>query len=127
VGLFRSLLRGLAVSRAQRGEQVQGRVEPRLLEAARRAVEALQRVSIPGYDVDIVSGGLVKRVRVSRDLGRIAVYIDYTGSDPGCNFCRFISRAAWRRILEEIREVLRSQGYREVVVVDAATGLPIEG
>ncbi len=127
MGLLRSLLRGLAVSRARRGETVSGRVEPRLLEAARRAVEALQKISIPGYDVDIVSGGLVKRVRVSRDLQRIAVYIDYTGSDPGCNFCRFISRTAWRRILDDIREALHSQGYQEVIVVDAATGLPVEG
>ena len=119
-----SLLRGLAVSRAQGRERAEG--DPRLVEAARRAVEALQGVEIPGYDVDIVSGGLLKRVRVSRDLSRIAVYIDYTGSDPGCNFCRFISRAAWKKIVEEIKSRLEPQGFREVIVVDYATGLPVE-
>lgn len=125
MGLLGSLLRGLAMRRPGSGVAVE-RLSPQAAEAIRRAEAALSRVVIPGYDVDIVSGGLVRRIRVSHDGSRVLVALDYTGSDPGCNFCRFISRTAWRKIVEETRRALSEAGFSEVIVVDHATGLPIE-
>jgi hypothetical protein len=76
--------------------------------------------------VDLVTAGLVKRIRVSRDGRSVAIFIDYTGSDPSCFFCRFISRTLWARILEKAREQLRVEGFAEVEFYDYATGLRIE-
>lgn len=118
MGLLGSLLRGLAVRRPG------ATAEPRgpLHEAARRAEAALRGVILPGYDVDIVSAGLVERIRVSYDGSAVMVFLGYKKSDPGCSFCRFISAAAWAKIVESSLHRLRGAGFRHVVLVDADTG-----
>ncbi len=117
VGLLGSLLRGLAVRRpgtAGTGAPVH--------EAALRAEEALRGVELPGYDIDIVSAGLVERIRVSHSGEAVMVFLGYKKSDPGCSFCRFISAAAWAKIVEASLEALRRAGFRRVILVDADTG-----
>ena len=86
------------------------------------AVRALSGVIVPGYDVDIVSSGVVTRVRVSMDGSRVAVYIDYYGRNPGCSFCKFISETLWNKIFREIEESLKREGFREVYILEAYTG-----
>ncbi len=84
--------------------------------------EALRRVEVPGFDVDVVSSGLVRRVRVSRDSTRLAVFVDFAGSDPGCGFCKFINHALMSAVARRIREALLGLGFEEVLVVDETTG-----
>ncbi len=89
------------------------------------ALEALSKVEVPGYDVDIVSSGVVARVRVSFDGSKIAVYLDYTGSNPGCSFCRFLNDRVWSKILSDAKRRLEEAGFTEVYLLDAVTGSPI--
>ncbi len=98
---------------------------PFLRSRAEKALRALSQVIVPGYDVDLVSSGVVTRVRVGFDGDAIVVFLDYYGSNPGCSFCRFINDTLWRRILGSAREALAGEGFREVVFVDSLTGNPI--
>ena len=93
------------------------------LEAAERA---LSKVRVPGYDVDLVSGGVVVKMRVSLDGSKLVVYLDYYGRNPGCSFCRFISDTLWAKIIGEARSRLAEEGFREVYFLDAYTGASIE-
>ena len=97
-----------------------------LVKLARRAEEVLSTVEVPGFDVDLVTSGAVKRIRVSRDGGAVAVFIDFTGSDPSCYFCKFINWTLWKRILRDAEARLREAGFREVEFYDYATMARIE-
>ncbi len=97
------------------------RVKKRIADAE----AALRRVKVPGYDVDVVSSGVVVKFRVSMDGARIIVFVDYSGSNPGCSFCRFLNDTLWRRILSGIREALEGAGFREVYIIDWARGSPV--
>lgn len=97
-----------------------------LIEMAKKAEEALSEVEVPGFDVDLVSTGAVKRIRVSRDGSSVAVFIDLSGSDPSCYYCKFINWNLWQSILSAAEEKLRSAGFKEVVFIDWATGARIE-
>lgn len=85
----------------------------------------LSRVEVPGFDVDVVSSGLVKKIRISRDGAGIAVYLDFLGSDPGCGFCKFINHTLIATVAGRIKEALKSLGFTDVFVVDAVTGAEI--
>lgn len=89
------------------------------------AISALSKVIVPGYDVDIVSSGVVTRMRVGYDGSRIIVYLDYTGSNPGCSFCRFLNDRIWNKIIEDARGRLLEAGFKDSVFLDAVTGTPI--
>lgn len=107
--------------------QAAGAATAHLLEKARAAERVLAAVEVPGFDVDLLSSGAVKRIRVSRDGGSVAVFIDFTGSDPSCYFCKFINWSLWRRILRDAADKLKVEaGFREVVFFDWATGAKIE-
>ncbi|MCX8185457.1 MAG: hypothetical protein RMI56_03210 [Sulfolobales archaeon] len=86
---------------------------------------ALSKTEVPGFDIDVVSAGLVSRVRISRDGSRIAVFIDFTGSDPSCGFCKFINHTLMKTVVERIKESLHGSGFKEVSVVDASTGVEL--
>ena len=92
----------------------------------RAAEETLRGVLIPGYDVDLVSSGVVKLLRISFDGKRLAVFLDYTGSDPSCVFCRFINVQLWARILREARYKLSELGFDDVIFYDWSTGAKLE-
>lgn len=87
-----------------------------------RVWRTLRRVEVPGFDMDVVSSGLVRKVRVSRDGSRIAVYVDFLGSDPVCPFCKFVNHTLMGVVASKIRSSLRDLGFTEVLVVDASTG-----
>ncbi|MET1128573.1 MAG: iron-sulfur cluster assembly protein [Thermoproteota archaeon] len=125
MGLLSAILRGLAVRRP--GGESQSQVPPELEGRVREAEAALSSVELPGYDIDIVSAGLVRRIRISRDGRRVAVFVDYELSDPGCSFCRFISSVAWSKILREARRRLEAAGFEDVVFIDSASGAIVEG
>lgn len=128
VGRRRLLRRIISRLRAGR-EGSEGGVSIVALESVRRRIAeaeaALRRVKVPGYDVDVVSSGVVVKFRVSMDGERIMVFVDYSGSNPGCSFCRFLNDALWRRLLAEIRGALEEAGFREVYIADWARGSPI--
>ncbi len=87
-----------------------------------RVWEALGKVEVPGFDIDVVSSGLVRRVRVSTDGTRVAVFVDFIGSDPGCGFCKLINHVLMSTVVQRIKDSLRGLGFAEVLVVDELTG-----
>lgn len=125
IRLFRRIASRLRAGRGGGGHRV-SIVAP---ESVRRRIEeaeaALRRVRVPGYDVDVISSGVVVKFRVSMDGERIMVFVDYSGSNPGCSFCRFLNDTLWRKILTEIREALKGVGFKEVYIVDWSRGSPV--
>lgn len=92
---------------------------------AREAGEALREVKVPGFDVNVIDSGAVTKVTVSRDGSAVAVFINLTGSDPSCNFCRMINWAIWSKILLAVEDKLRTIGFKEVYFFDARTGFEV--
>ncbi len=92
----------------------------------KRAEAELMKVIIPGYDYDLVTSGALKRLRLSYDKTTLYVVIDYSGSDPGCNFCRFINWQVWKKILEDAETRLKTAGFDRVVFIDWSTNAVIE-
>jgi hypothetical protein len=50
------------------------------------------------------------------------VFVGYRKSDQGCSFYRFISQAAWAKIVEASVERLREAGFTRIIIVDADLG-----
>ena len=96
------------------------------IELLKKAETVLMDVVIPGYDYDLVTSGALKRLRLSYDKSTLYVVIDYSGSDPGCNFCRFINWQVWRRILEDAESRLKRAGFNRIVFIDWSTNAVIE-
>lgn len=93
------------------------------LDKLAKAVErVLREVEVPGFDIDVVSSGVVRSFRLSKDGKGVAVLVDFLGSDPKCGFCRFINHTLWSTIVRRIKEALRAAGFEKVSVVDARTG-----
>jgi metal-sulfur cluster biosynthetic enzyme len=124
--LMRSFKGQIERLEAARSAKAQQSLPAGLIEKARLVEEILSEVEVPGFDVDLMSSGAVKRIRVSRDGSAVAVFIDLSGSDPSCYYCKFINWNLWQSILRSAEERLRKAGFREVVFVDWATGARIE-
>ncbi|BAN90481.1 hypothetical protein [Aeropyrum camini] len=92
----------------------------------RRVEEVLASTEVPGFDIDLITSGVVKRIRLSRDGSKAAIFIDYTGSDPGCYYCKFINWSLWKRLLADVEAKIKSVGVKEVVFIDWATGAVVE-
>ncbi len=86
---------------------------------------ALSSLQVSGFDVDVLSSGVVTRFRISTDGSKIAIFVDFSGSDPSCNFCRMINYSLWAKIISMIKKKMRDLGFSEVVVLDSATGLEV--
>ncbi|MEM0086360.1 MAG: hypothetical protein QXD37_04900 [Zestosphaera sp.] len=100
--------------------------EDTLLSKLRLVEDMLRKVVVPGFDVDVISSGVVSRLRISSDGRRLIVYLSFLNSDPGCPFCKFINHALWTTIAKNIRDVLVSSSlFDEVLVVDEFTKAPI--
>jgi len=100
-------------------------IPPELEERVRAAEQALMRVQVPGYDVDVISSGVVMRFRVSTSGDKILVVVDYSGSNPGCSFCRFLNDSLWKRMLDDMVAALEQAGFREIIIIDWARGTPV--
>ncbi|ADG91182.1 hypothetical protein [Thermosphaera aggregans] len=87
-------------------------------EKAGLAEKVLSSIEVPGFDVDVVSSGLVTGFRISNDGRKITVYVDFTGSQPSCLFCKFINNTLWNTIISRMRERLKEAGFEEVLIVD---------
>ncbi len=126
MGLIRRLLGvNIASLRERVKEKDSFEVSPFLRKRIDRAMSALSRVVVPGYDVDIVSSGVVTRIRVRYDGSGIVVFLDYQGSNPGCSFCRFLNDNVWRKILGDAKARLEEEGFKEILFVDSVTLNPI--
>ncbi|MEB3757764.1 MAG: hypothetical protein GSR76_02795 [Desulfurococcales archaeon] len=126
MGLIRRLLGvNIASLRERVKEKDSVEVSPFLRKRIDRAMNALSRVVVPGYDVDIVSSGVVTRIRVRYDGSGIVVFLDYQGSNPGCSFCRFLNDNVWRKILGDAKARLEEEGFKEILFVDSVTLNPI--
>jgi len=55
--------------------------------------QGLRQVIVPGFDVNVISSRVVVKLRISRDGNIIGVYIDFSGPDPGCYFCRTLNES----------------------------------
>jgi hypothetical protein len=87
-------------------------------EKARLAEKVLSSVEVPGFGVDVASNELVTGFRISNDGRKIAVYVDFKGSQLSCLFCKFINNTLWNTIIGEMREGLKEAGFEEVLIVD---------
>jgi len=92
---------------------------------AREAGEALKEVEVPGFDVNVIESGVVTKVTISRDGSAVAVFVDLTGGDPSCNFCRMINWALWSKVLLAMEDRLRALGFKEVYFFDTRTGFEV--
>ncbi len=92
---------------------------------AREAGEALKEVKVPGFDVNVIDSGIVTKITISRDGKAVAVFVDFTGSDPVCNFCRMINWALWSKVLLTMEDKLLALGFKEVYFFDARTGFEL--
>jgi metal-sulfur cluster biosynthetic enzyme len=88
------------------------------LDRAKLVEDILRGITVPGFDVDIVSCGAVTRFRISMDGEKVAVFVGFTSSDPGCPFCKFVNHTVWSYTVKEIKERLRKAGFEEIYVVD---------
>ncbi len=112
--------------RPQPGEnQPQAAVPRHAARLFQKAEEALRRVQVPGYDVDLVASGIVRRMKLTPE-GKLIVFLDYYGTDPSCFFCRFINTALWATILEKASKELTQAGIPRHEFRDIATGLLLE-
>jgi len=91
-------------------------------ELAKAVERVLREVEVPGFDVDVISSGVVRSFRLSKDGKRVAVLVDFLGSDPRCSFCRFVNHTLWSTIARRIKEALRATGFEEVSVIDVRSG-----
>jgi len=123
--MIRRLASKLWASKGRGPGRVKLAVPAELEERIRAAERALMRVQVPGYDVDVVTSGVVMRFRVSTTGDKILVVVDYSGSNPGCSFCRFLNDSLWRKILDDMTRALREAGFEEIIIVDWARGTPI--
>ena len=89
------------------------------------AEQGLRQVVIPSFDANVISSRVVAKLRISRDGNIIGVYVDFSGSDPGCYFCRTLNESLWR-ILEDIYAKLLSLGFKEVIFIDYRSGMKID-
>ncbi|MFN3268675.1 MAG: hypothetical protein ACK416_05400 [Zestosphaera sp.] len=88
--------------------------------------EVLGKVEVPGFDVDLMSSGVVRSFRLSKDGRKVVVFVDFLTSDPGCLFCKFINHTLWTTIARNIRDTLVSSSlFDEVLVVDEFTKAPL--
>ena len=55
--------------------------------------QGLRQVIVLGLDGDVISSKVVVKLRVSRGGNIIGVYVDFSGSDPGCYFCRTLNES----------------------------------
>ena len=85
---------------------------------AKLVEEVLVSIDVPGFDVDLISSGVVRGFRISSDGGRVAVFVDFLSSDPACSFCKFINHTLWNSIISKIKEELSKVGFKEVLVLD---------
>jgi len=88
----------------------------------RNVEEVLKGVKVPGFDIDLISSGVVRRLRISRDGEKLVIYVGFKESDPSCGFCKFINHTLWSSIVREIKDALNNEGFREVLVVDTVSG-----
>ncbi|ABM80886.1 iron-sulfur cluster assembly protein [Hyperthermus butylicus] len=111
-------------SRNEHQQESQKQPKAELAPIFHRAESVLRQVIVPGFDADIVSLGVVRKLRLSGDT--LVVFVDYTGTDPSCFFCRFINNQLWRTILSKAKSALHEAGFDKVVFIDYRTGLEIE-
>ncbi|MEM0453976.1 MAG: hypothetical protein QXO98_04915 [Sulfolobales archaeon] len=83
--------------------------------------EALIRVEVPGFDIDVISSGVVRSFRLSKGGDKVIVYVDFLSSDPHCLFCKFINHTLWSTISDSIKKALKEVGLKEVTIVDIRT------
>ncbi len=78
----------------------------------RRVVEVLRSVKDPETGLDIVDEGLLYGLTV--EGSRVQVFLLLARSTPECHFCQSIAVNVQRRILRDIFEVLRKEGFNRV-------------
>lgn len=95
--------------------------DPESLKVLMKVEEELSKVIVPGYDVDLISSRVVTRLRLLNGGKKLVVFVDFTGSDPSCYFCKFLNWRVWSRILKDARERLQPLGFEEIEFRDSAT------
>jgi len=93
-----------------------------LLEKLRNAEKVLKEIKVRGYDVDLITSGVVQRLRISKDGKRLIVFVDFSSANPHCLFCKVLEESLWRDFISRAREALKKEGFEEAIFVDLLTG-----
>ena len=93
-----------------------------LLEKLRIAEKVLKEIKVRGYDVDLISSGVAQRLRISKDGKKLIVFVDFSGANPHCLFCKVLEESLWKDFISRARETLKKEGFEEVIFVDLLTG-----
>ncbi|ADT83334.1 hypothetical protein TBCH5v1_0414 [Thermococcus barophilus] len=96
-----------------------------LPEDVKRVVEILKRVRDPETDLNIVDEGLVYGVTIEGKKAQIFLFM--ARSTPECHFCQMMAINVQRRILRDIINVLKQEGFNKVEVYNEIGLLLEEG
>ena len=80
----------------------------------KRVVEVLRSVIDPETELNIVDEGLLYGLTVEGK--KVRVFLLMARSTPECHFCRSIAVNVQRRILRDIIETLRKEGFMRIEV-----------
>ncbi|WP_335755228.1 iron-sulfur cluster assembly protein [Thermococcus siculi] len=78
----------------------------------RRVVEVLRSVIDPETELNIVDEGLLYGLTVEGE--RVQVFLLLARSTPECHFCQSIAVNVQGRILRDVIEVLRKEGFKRI-------------
>lgn len=53
------------------------------------------------------------------------MFVDYSGSNPGCSFCWFLNDSMWFKMLSDMVGVLGEEGFEQVEIIDWAGRPPV--
>ena len=80
----------------------------------KRVVEVLRSVMDPETELNIVDEGLLYGLTVEGK--RVQVFLLMARSTPECHFCQSIAVNVQRRVLRDIVETLRKEGFKRIEV-----------
>ncbi len=80
----------------------------------KQVVNVLRSVIDPETELNIVDEGLLYGLTVEEEL--VQVFLLMARSTPECHFCQSIAVNVQRRILKDIIEALRKEGFKRIEV-----------
>jgi len=93
----------------------------KLITLLRRAEHILRKIIIPGYDVDIISSGLIVKLRISKDGSVLGVSVNLSGFDPRCLYCSTLNEYLIVNMSRKAYSELVRNGFKEVYFFDYRT------
>ena len=90
-----------------------------------RVIEILKRVQDPETGLSIVDEGLLYGLTVKED--EVEVFLLMARSTPHCHFCQMLAVNVQNKILRDIMDVLKAEGFNKIKVYNELGLLLAEG